>query len=161
MNILRGARGGMGVRSGWESVFCFLCQKKEVGFMTISEAISVVDSHKIGNQYSREEKIKWLSDVDSMIKREIIDTHEGAGGISFSGYNGDTDESVSLLAPDYYSDIYVTYLEAQIDRGNQEFSLYNNDMIMFNSAYQAYAAEYNRVHMPLKRSNIKVSRWFL
>lgn len=128
--------------------------------MTIGEAISIVDSHKIGNQYAREEKIKWLSDVDSMIKREIIDTHEGSDSISFSGYNDDTDESVSLLAPDCYSDIYTMYLEAQIDRGNQEFSLYNNDMIMFNSAYQAYAAEYNRNHMPLQRNNIKVSKWF-
>ena len=53
--------------------------------MKIIEAIQKVDALK-PNNYSQEDKIKWLSTLDGVIKREIIDTHEGASDIVFNGY---------------------------------------------------------------------------
>ena len=44
--------------------------------MTINEAISKVDALKV-NTYGRKEKIDWLSTLDGIIKKEIIDFHEG------------------------------------------------------------------------------------
>ena len=45
--------------------------------MKIIEAINRIDSLK-HNTYSNNEKLAWLSRLDSMVKRLIIDTHEGA-----------------------------------------------------------------------------------
>ena len=45
--------------------------------MTINEAINRLDALK-ANAYNQPEKIDWLSRLDSMVKKQIIDTHEGA-----------------------------------------------------------------------------------
>ena len=46
--------------------------------MTIIGAITRVDTVK-PNTYSQMDKVKWLSELDGIIKAEIIDTHEGGG----------------------------------------------------------------------------------
>ena len=43
--------------------------------MTVMEAINHVDAVK-PNGYSQNEKIRWLSYLDGIVKKEIIDTHE-------------------------------------------------------------------------------------
>ena len=45
--------------------------------MTIIEAINRIDAIK-PNNYTQQEKTSWLSTLDGVIKKEIIDTHEGA-----------------------------------------------------------------------------------
>lgn len=45
--------------------------------MTIIEAINIIDVLK-PNTYSQSDKIGWLSTLDGLIKKKIIDTHEGA-----------------------------------------------------------------------------------
>ena len=116
--------------------------------MTIIEAITHVDSVK-PNSYRQSEKIKWLSELDGVIKAEIIDTHEGGDGISFSGYDDETDLTTVLLVPAPYDNIYTRYLEMQIDYANNEYGKYNNSMVMFNTAYSAYQSYYNRNHKPV------------
>ena len=115
--------------------------------MKIIEAIQKVDALK-PNNYSQEDKIKWLSTLDGTIKNEIIDTHEGANDIDFNGYNISSLEA-ELLIPAPYEDIYIKWLEAQIDYNNSEIGKYNNSMAMFNSAYGNYERYYNRTHMPI------------
>lgn len=116
--------------------------------MTIMDAIYRIDELK-PNSYSQSEKIKWLSSLDGLIKREIIDTHEGGENIVFSGYNENTDLSIVLLVPAPYDDIYLRWLETQIDYANGEYGKYNNSITMYNTAYSAYANYYNRTHMPI------------
>ncbi len=118
--------------------------------MTIIEAISRADAIK-PNSYTQTEKIKWLSRLDGMVKTEIIDTHEGGEGIAFSGYNDDVELSTELLVPKPYEDVYIRYLEMQIDYANNEYGKYNNSMAMFDSAYSAYQKYYNRDHMPISK----------
>lgn len=43
--------------------------------MTLMEAINHLDAVK-PNSYGQREKIKWLSNLDGLIKKEIIETHE-------------------------------------------------------------------------------------
>ena len=45
--------------------------------MKIIEAINRIDSLK-HNAYSQDDKVKWLSELDRDVKKNIIDTHEGA-----------------------------------------------------------------------------------
>ena len=115
--------------------------------MTLIEAITHVDTVK-PNSYGMTEKIKWLSELDGVIKAEIIDTHEGSEDISFSGYNDESDLNTKLLVPAPYDKIYTHYLEMQIDYANNEYSKYNNSMVMYNTAYSAFQLYYNREHKP-------------
>lgn len=118
--------------------------------MTVMEALHRIDTLK-PNGYSNPEKIKWLSILDGMIKTEIIDTHEGGENVEFNGYQEDEELTTVLLIPAPYDDIYIHWLEAQIDYTNGEYDKYANSNIMFNASYTAYAKYYNRNHMPLSK----------
>jgi hypothetical protein len=119
--------------------------------MTIIEAISKIDSLK-PNNYSQEDKIEWLSNLDGIIKTEIIDTHEGSDKVTFNGYEADTALDTVLLAPAPYDDVYIKWLEAQIDYANGDTKRYENSMIMYNTNYSAFERYYNRTHMPIGKS---------
>lgn len=114
--------------------------------MTIIEAITHLNTVK-PNAYGQVEKIKWLSQLDGMIKAEIIDTHEGGENITFNGYT-ESDLNTQMLVPYPYDKIYIHYLEMQIDYANNEYGKYNNSMVMYNTAYSAFEKYYNREHMP-------------
>ena len=121
--------------------------------MTIIEAISKTDTLK-PNSYTQQDKVKWLSILDGIIKKEIIDTHEGAEKVTFNGYDTETPLDTILLAPAPYDDVYIKWLEAQMDYANGETAKYNNSMVMFNTAYSAFERYYNRTNMP-KGTSIK------
>ena len=114
--------------------------------MTIMDALYRIDEVK-PNSYSQTEKIKWLSSLDGVIKAEIIDTHEGGEDITFKPYL-ETELTTSLLVPAPYDDIYIRWLEAQIDYANGEYGKYQNSMTMYNTAYSSFERWYNRTHMP-------------
>ena len=115
--------------------------------MTIIEAINRIDSLK-PNNYTQDDKVAWLSKIDGIIKEKVIDTHDGGEHIVFNGYDPNTPTSTELLVPAPYDDMYVRWLEAQIDYANGEYGKYNNSMTMYNSAYAEYGTYYNRHHMP-------------
>ena len=121
--------------------------------MTIIEAINRVDQSKRGNTYSKTDKIAWLSKLDWMVKRHIIDTHDGGEDVVFDGYDADTDEKTELLAPPPYDEMYLRWLEAQIDRANDENESYNASIILFNTEYDAFECYYNREHLPKQAGN--------
>ena len=118
--------------------------------MTIMGAISHINSIK-PNSYTQQDKIRWLSTLDGMIKREIYETHEEDKTPSFSGYTDLTPLTQELLVPHPYDDIYIRWLEAQIDYANGEYGKYNNSITMYNSAYSAYEKYYNRTHLPISK----------
>lgn len=119
--------------------------------MKISEAISKIDSLK-HNTYTQSDKVAWLSRVDAMVKKLIIDTHEGADEVPFTGYDDTTDLETELLVPAPFDELYLRWLEAQIDYTNGEYGKYNNSVTMYNTAYTAYQNYYNRTHKPLGKS---------
>ena len=121
--------------------------------MTLIEAITQIDSIK-PNSYSQPDKIRWLSNLDWVVKTEIIDTHEGGESVVFSGYNDNTPLETELLLPNSHSDVYMKWLEAQIDYANGEYGKYNNSTEAFNTLYAAFERYYNRTHMP-KGTKIK------
>jgi hypothetical protein len=120
--------------------------------MTIMEAIARLDALKF-NTYTQADKIEWLSKLDSTIKKQIIDTHEGSGGISFNGYTEDTPVDTVLLVPAPFDEVYLRWMEAQIDYHNGEYDKFNASIIMYNTAYEAFANYYKREHMPISRGN--------
>ena len=115
--------------------------------MKIIDAINRIDSLK-HNTYTQEDKVEWLSRLDAMVKNHIIDTHEGEE-VTFNGYDATTDLQTELLIPEPYAEVYLGWMEAQVDYYNGEYEKYNNAIDMFNTAYQGYKNYYNRTHMPL------------
>lgn len=115
--------------------------------MKLIEAINRIDALK-HNTYTQADKVRWLSTVDSMVKNHVIDTHEGAEEVSFSGYDDNTDLQTELLMSAPYDEAYLRWLEAQIDYHNGEYGKYNNAVEMFTTVYDSFKAYYNRTHMP-------------
>lgn len=119
--------------------------------MKIIDAVNRIDSLK-HNTYTNADKVAWLSRLDSMVKKLIIDTHERADEVIFTGYDDSTDLQTELLVPEPFDEVYLRWLEAQIDYHNGEYGKYNNAIAMYNTAYEAYRNDYNRTHMPLGKS---------
>lgn len=122
--------------------------------MNIQECINRVDSVK-PNQYSIEDKVRWLSYLDGSIQKEIFDKYEEKTETEetteetteFAGYSPDrmTD---NLLVPFPYDELYVAYLKAKIDEENGETARYNNSASTFNGMLQDFQKYYHRTHMP-------------
>lgn len=122
--------------------------------MTIMDALYRIDELK-PNSYSQSEKIKWLSSLDGVIKSEIIDTHEGGEDITFTGYDENSALTTPLIVPAPYDDIYLRWIEAQIDYANGEYGKYNNSITAYNDAYSLFERYYNRTHMPVQKGKFK------
>ena len=122
--------------------------------MTIIEAIDKIDASK-PNTYEQVEKIRWLSNLEWTIKREIIDTHEGGEKIEFNGYTEDTPIETQLIVPAPYDELYIKWLEAQINYANGEINKFNASIAMYNTYLTSFANYYNRNHMPIKKTGIK------
>ena len=124
--------------------------------MKIIDVITQVDNLK-PNQYSIEEKINWLSEIELKIKNEIIDTHEKINDKldKFTQYTEDDIEK-DLAVEEPYSVLYVRYLSMMVDYYNAEFTRYNNSSVMFNLAYNDYANYYNRKYKSIKKYKYKV-----
>lgn len=115
--------------------------------MKIIDAIRRIDSLK-HNTYSNSDKLEWLSRVDAMVKKFITDTPDE---VSIIIYDDATDLQTELLVPSPFDEMYLRWLEAQIDYHNGEYGKYNNAIAVFNTAFEAYKNYYNRTHMPSGR----------
>ena len=119
--------------------------------MTIIEAINRIDTLK-PNTYTQETKVYWLSNLDGIVFEKIIKTHEGAEISKFEGYTAETPMETKLIISAPHDDIYIKWLEAQIDYANSEYDKYNNSIIAYNDAFTEYERHYNRTHMPIAKN---------
>ena len=113
--------------------------------MKICEAISQINSLK-PNTYSDKQKIYWLNQLESMVKRLVIDTHEGGDLIAFDGFNENTSVETQLFMPAPFDMAYIYWLEAQIHYANEDIDMYNSAIMMFNATFSEYKADYKRNH---------------
>ena len=93
---------------------------------TIGEVLSYFDN-QVPNQYSDEEKIRWLNEIESQIYNDIILTHKDA----------------------YKIELYRFWLEKSVHYANGEIDRMNNAMTMFQTYYDNYFSYYNRNHRPV------------
>ena len=126
--------------------------------LTIGNIIAYVDGIK-PNTRTPEEKKQWLNDIDAMIKEDIIDTHEDFESVEFYGYNEETSDSHTLIVPAHYGrDLYSFYLMMKIDFVNAEYTKYNTNAALFQSAYDGFATYYHNHHMPLQKNSINFGK---
>lgn len=116
--------------------------------MKIREAIETVD-RLMPNQYENPDKIRWLSELDGIVYRDIICTHEHeTEPAEFTGYDESVDYETELLIPWPYDEIYRWYLSMKICDANGETTKYSNEAAKYNSYWQGYFNAYNQAHMP-------------
>ena len=113
--------------------------------VTLDEAISYFDE-QCPNQYSRENKIAWISELDELIFENIIKHRENPEITVFLPYDSDTDGNTELLVPYMFREIYRFFIEKSVAYANRETIAYNNALQMFEAYYDNYFSWYNRNH---------------
>lgn len=99
--------------------------------MTARDAIRWVDEKK-HNVYATEDKLVWLAQVEKMAQ-EL----RQRCGLAPQAQELEPETELSIPAP--YDQLYLRWLEAQIDYTNQEYLRYNNAMAIFSGLWQEYA----------------------
>lgn len=113
--------------------------------VTIEDVIATVDE-MYPNTYDRKDKERWIKELEKRIEIEIMSIHESPQEV----------EENKLYAPEPYADIYVHYLELQMDKSNGEYDRYSNHMALFENMYHDFAVYYNRTHMPVDNGRVKL-----
>lgn len=149
--------------------------------MTIKECIDRTDNLN-PNQYSEEQKVAWLSELDCNIFTDIILTHYPYFGErplprvtpfsedddparvavpcvkpEFKPYSVDN-MTEQLIAPFPYDNLYIAYLQMKIDEANKDSVQYNNSAIMFTTYYNNFSTHYNRTHKPINLNRFNMWR---
>lgn len=121
--------------------------------MTLKNAIARFDT-LYPNEIPYDRKIEWLSELDGRVYEEIVALHEGAPPTAFTGYILATPGNTKLMVPFPFDKIYPEYLHAMLELVRGNATQYNNCMQLAVATFDAYAAEYNREHMPLQKASI-------
>lgn len=137
--------------------------------MTAQQAIERANQMKAGNAVPDELKLEWLTELDGYIYNDCVKTHfhpfesrwwtqdENNKWVFKPApvYTADnaTDELIAK-APDEI--IYTYWLMAKIDLFSQELGKYNQDLALFDEAYNTFKKRYHREHKPMPTHRIKV-----
>ena len=109
--------------------------------MTPNKVIERIDEVK-PNPYSEETKLGWMSELDGMVKRLVIQELES--DIKPYIYPEDMDSELLIKYP--FDSLYMAYVEARIDFYNHEYGNYNNSAMVFENAFTEYKKAYIREH---------------
>ena len=116
--------------------------------MTIDRAIKLADTLQ-PNPYPRDMKLRWLGKLDGRIFHEVLACHADCPISDFHGYDNAGGDTLLLVPYPYDEDLYISFLQAQIDRENGETARYNRSVTLYNSAFRAFQNHYHRSHLPV------------
>ncbi len=114
--------------------------------MTLAELIAYVDQIR-PNAYDKDVETGWINEIEHKVYEQVVSRAVDSGDF-YGPYNYDRDAERTLIVEDAHKAVYVTYLLAQMDYANMELDRYNADAAMHQAAWDEYAAEYRRNHMP-------------
>lgn len=115
--------------------------------MTIYDVIKSVDLLK-PNTFSDADKVAWLTRLDQMLVRTVINSHVRDEDMELPQYAPEADMDTELLAPVPHDQMYPYWMMAQMDLAHSDIDHYNINITMFNEHLNAYSAEYTRHHIP-------------
>lgn len=113
---------------------------------TMNKVIEYVDEIRI-NGYSDDHKYKWMSNLDGLIARDVME-------IEIPCYDGPADADNELLVAAPFDDLYAMYVILQIELADQEYDHYNNMAMVFQNRLEQYKAWYLRKNRPPKRKAV-------
>lgn len=115
-----------------------------MGKITVAEVLAQIDNIK-ENTIDVEEKVRWLNDIDGKIKKTVIDMYEGGEDIPFVPYTAENLQAELLIEMPFVN-VYLLWLESQIDYAMTEYSKYNISITRFNDEFEMFKNSYNRTH---------------
>lgn len=115
--------------------------------MTIMEAIQQADDIR-PNPYVPATKIRWLAELDGRAALDIM--LMGIEETQHFKYT-ERDMDTELLIHFPHDGIYLYWLCAKLDYAAGEMNRYNNDLEMFNNAWNEYTRWFARVYQPAQR----------
>ena len=125
--------------------------------MQLADLIAYVDNIR-PNAFSKDVMTCWVNEIERQVWEQVINRAEGAD--EYPGtYNYDENAERELLVDDAHKDVYVTYLLAKMDYANMEIDRYNIDSTMHQAAWDSYAADYRRNHLPKSHEAALPPRW--
>ena len=96
--------------------------------MTVRQVLLRLDQ-QTPNDCPREEKLRWLTQAEDMVRREILNAEPLEGSLTMEQ---------SLTAPIPYQDLYQRYAEAQLFYQRGELDRYNAAAASWNGIFNAY-----------------------
>lgn len=126
--------------------------------MTPEAMIDELDA-MMPNSYGPMDKLRWLNELDGRVIHEILSAHTPNAGETVpesAEYTDENMDSVELLIPEPYTEVYFYWLQSKIHYRNQEFNYYQNTYAMFNQAWQDFANFHRRTHTPIAVAR----KWF-
>lgn len=112
--------------------------------MTIREAIAMADDIK-PNAFKSATKLAWLNKLEGTFAAEVfLMAQEEIRQLQY--HRGDMGAELLVNAP--YDDLYVLWLEAQIDRANGEYNKYQNTMQSYNARYAEFFCWFSQIWDP-------------
>lgn len=146
--------------------------------MTIADVIATIAEMK-PHAFPDSKIVKWLSDLDALIYKEVISLHENTAITTAYDDDGvlitdmpdptpyemvapeteggdETVPDVTLIVPEPYSELYVLYVAAQMDFWYGDIVRHNNNMMAYNNAYDGFLRWYHNKHKskPLPRLEV-------
>lgn len=109
--------------------------------ITAGQVLAQVDT-LAPNQYTRTEKLRWLSQAEGFVLREICGVTEPLAELT---------EGTFLSAEPPYDELYRHYVEAQIHYCNGEMARYNAAAANWNNGLLTYRDYVCRTVMPRRR----------
>lgn len=122
--------------------------------MTVFEALTVTELQH-PSDFPEELQLRWLSDLDGKLFREVLLTHADPPVTEFHGYGAETQGTAELLLPDPWSELYPAYLAMQADLHSGDIASYNNSAAVYNAMLRMFLNHYNRTHLPLGAEKLK------
>lgn len=108
--------------------------------MSAAEILALCDLLR-PNHYSQEQKLLWLQTLDSQLYALLIKPRDPESAAPETPYTGETE----LLVPaPWDSELYLSFLNCQIDLNNAEIQKYNQSAALLSAAWRAYADSLNR-----------------
>jgi hypothetical protein len=89
--------------------------------------------------------------VEGRIQTEVM----GISPADVVSYDYSVDSGKALLVVHPYYEVYELYVMSKIDYHNKEYGDYQNDTIMFNSAFKDYSSYYKRTNAASSSPYIK------
>lgn len=114
--------------------------------MTLAELIAYVDQIR-PNAFDKDVETGWVNEIEHKVYDQVVSRAVDAGDF-YGPYTYDEDAERTLLVDDAHKGVYVYYLLAQMDYTNMELDRYDADVSMHQAAWDDFAAEYRRNHLP-------------
>lgn len=122
--------------------------------MKLKELIEKINKLKL-NEYDEDQLAEWVTELENYMILNIFNRAEGMDYEQVR-YRYEEDGETELMVPDPFSEVYLHYLASKIDYWQQEIESYNNSVLLYNTAYQAFADYMRRKHKPKSRPNRKI-----